>query len=110
MSTRTLGLLDEAFPSLLAIDRARFPTIDGIVTNLRKAGFTTVSADVRPFRRTVPADQEIERVRRKYISTFDLLPPGEFERGLAFLEEELPRRCPGGFDASAAFTFVGASR
>lgn len=110
MSTRTLGLLDEAFPSLLAIDRARFPTIDGIVTNLRKAGFTTVSADVRPFRRTVPADQEIERVRRKYISTFDLLPPGEFERGLAFLEEELPRRCPDGFDASATFTFVGASR
>jgi len=110
MSSRTLGLLDDAFPSLLAIDRARFPPLDGIVTNLRRAGFGTVTVDARPYRRVVPVAQEIERVRRKYISTFDLLPPGEFERGLAFLETELPKRCPDGFDASATFTFVGASR
>lgn len=110
MSNRTLGILDEAFPSLLAIDRARFPPIPRIVEALRDAGFARVAAEVRPYRRIVTVADEIERVRRKYISTFDLLPSGEFERGLAFLERELPKRCPEGFDASAEFTFVGASR
>ena len=110
MTTRTPGILDEAFPSLLAIDRARFPPVPRIVEALGAAGFTTVSAETRPYRRTIPVAQELDRVRRKYISTFDLLPPGEFERGFAFLERELPRRYPDGFDTSAAFTFVGASR
>lgn len=110
MSNRTLGILDEAFPSLLAIDRARFPPILRIVEALQRAGFREVRLEARPFRRIVPVDQEIERVRRKYISTFELLPPGEFERGLAFLERELPRRCPEGYDASASFTFLGATR
>ncbi len=110
MSTRSMGLLDDAFPTLLKIDRARFPPIPAIVDSLRSAGFTEVNVEQRLYRRVVPVAQEIDRVRRKYISTFDLLPPGEFESGLAFLERELPRRCPGGFDASAAFTFVGASR
>jgi SAM-dependent methyltransferase len=110
MSTRTLGLLDEAFPSLLAIDRARFPPVPEIAEALGSAGFARVSVEARPYRRVVPVAEEIDRVRRKYISTFDLLPRGEFERGLAFLERELPKRCPDGYDASAAFTFVGASR
>ncbi len=110
MSARSLGLLDEAFPSLLKIDRARFPPIPSIVAALREAGFPEVEVETRPYRRVLPVSQELDRVRRKYISTFDLLPPGEFEGGLAFLERELPRRCPDGFDASAAFTFVGASK
>lgn len=110
MRTRSMGLLDEAFPSLLAIDRARFPLIPAIVEALRAAGFRDVTVQEKPFRRIIPVAQEIDRVRRKYLSTFDLLPPGEFEAGVAFLERELPRCCPDGFDASAAFTFVGASR
>ncbi len=109
-STRSLGILDDAVPSLLKIDRARFPPILEIVRTLKDAGFEEVRVESRPYRRVVPVAQEIERVRRKYISTFDLLPPGEFERGLAFLERELPRRCPDGVDVSASFTFVGASR
>ena len=110
MTTRTMGLLDEAFPSLLRIDRDRFPPIRGIVASLRHAGFSDVTVQVKAYRRTIPIPQELDRVRRKYISTLDLLPPGEFEAGLAFLERELPTRCPDGFDASASFTFVGASR
>ncbi len=110
MSTRSLGLLDEAFPSLLKIDRARFPSIGDLVVALREAGFPEVEVETKPYRRVLPVSQELDRVRRKYISTLDLLPPGEFERGLAFLERELPKRCPDGFDASAAFTFVGASK
>ena len=110
LSTRSMGLLDEAFPSLLKIDRARFPSVPAIVEALRGAGFRGVTVEPRPYRRTIPVAQELDRVRRKYISTLDLLPPGEFETGLAFLERELPKRYPGGFDASASFTFVGASR
>jgi SAM-dependent methyltransferase len=110
MSTRTLGPLDEAFPSLLTIDRARFPPIPGIVAALNEAGFDEVTVVGRPYHRVIPVPQELDRIRRKYISTLDLLPAGEFERGLAFLERELPMRCPEGFDASASFTFVGASR
>ena len=110
MSTRSMGLLEEAFPSLLKVDRARFPPVPAVVAAVRDAGFTRVVVEARPYRRTVPVAQELERVRRKYISTLDLLPPGEYEAGLAFLERELPRRCPNGFDASSSFTFVGASR
>jgi ubiquinone/menaquinone biosynthesis C-methylase UbiE len=110
MASRSLGILDEAFPNLLAIDRARFPPIRGIIDALRDAGFARVEAEERPYRRTLTVEQELDRVSRKYISTLDLLPPGEFERGLAFLRRELPRCFPGAFDVSSAFTFVGASR
>lgn len=110
MSTRTLGILDEAFPSLLAIDRKRFPPIPAIVQAIQAAGFSSVTVEARPYRRTLTVKQEIDRVRRKYISTFDLLPPGEFERGLAFMERELPKRYRGAFETTAAFTFLGASR
>ncbi len=110
MRARTLGILEEAFPSLLPIDRSRFPPIEAIVAALRAAGYPRVDVEVRPYRRTLTVAQELERVRRKYISTLDLLPPGEFERGVAFLERELPRRYPEGFETTASFTFVGASR
>ncbi len=110
MSTRSLGILDEAFPSLLAIDRVRFPRIEQVAKDLLAAGFSEVKVEGRAYRRHLTAAEELDRVRRKYISTFDLLPPGEFEQGVAFLERELQARYPEGFDASATFTFVGASR
>jgi ubiquinone/menaquinone biosynthesis C-methylase UbiE len=110
MRTRTMGILDEAFPSLLRIDRARFPPIDRIVDTLHAAGFTQVAVQERPYHRSLSVAEELDRVRRKYISTFDLLPPGEFERGVAFLEQELPNRHGDRFETSAVFTFLGASR
>ncbi len=110
MRTRTLGILEEAFPTLLPIDRARFPPIEGIVASLKSAGFRRVAVMSRPLHRTLTVAGELERVRRKYISTLDLLPPGEFDRGVAFLERELPRRFGDTFETSATFTFVGASR
>jgi glutamyl/glutaminyl-tRNA synthetase len=110
MRTRTMGILDEAFPNLLAVDRARFPLIEDIANALQAAGFTQVRVQERPYHRTLSVTEELDRVRRKYISTFDLLPPGEFERGVAFLEKELPKRHGDRFETSAAFTFLGASR
>lgn len=110
MFGRSPDLLDEAFPSLLGIDRARFPRIEAIVDALRAAGFRRVAVDPRPYRRTSTAQEQIDRVKRKYISTFDLLPAGEFERGVAFLEAELPKRHGGTYETSRVFTFVSASR
>lgn len=110
LRTRRLGILEEAFPSLLDIDRARFPPIEDLIAAVKAAGFRNLMVEVRPYRRVLPVAQELERVRRKYISTLELLPPAEFERGLAFLERELPRRHADGFEVVASFTFVGASR
>lgn len=110
MRGRSLGILDEAFPSLLAIDRARFPAIEDLVAALQRAGFSDVRVVQRPYHRAFTVAAELDRVRRKYISTLDLLPSGEFESGLQFLERELPRRYGDTFETSASFTFVGASR
>lgn len=110
MVRREPDILDEAFPSLMVIDRARFPPIEAIIAALPAAGFPHVWVDHRPYVRTSPVAEHLDRVRRKYISTLDLLPPGEFERGLAFLESELPRRYGDRYTTSRVFTFVGASR
>ncbi len=110
MDRRPPDILDEAFPSLMAVDRARFPRIEAIVAAMPAAGFPHVWVDHRPYRRAGTVGEQLDRVRRKYISTLDLLPPGEFERGLAFLESELPRRYGDVYETTRVFTFVGASR
>ena len=110
MRTRDLGILGEAFPSLVAIDRARFPRIDEIARDLEGAGFHRVRVEDRALRRSLPVAAQIERVRKKYISTLDLIPEEEFRRGLAFLERELPRRYGETFVVSGRFTFLGASK
>ncbi len=110
MATRHLGIMEEAFPSLLEIDRGRFPPIDAIVLALKGAGFRDVEIEERRFVRTLTTEQQIDRVRLKYLSTFDLLPPGEYERGLRFLEAELPRRYGDRYEIASSFTFVAATR
>lgn len=110
MDRRDLGILGEAFPRLRDIDRARFPPIDRIRDALRSAGFHGVRVEERALRRTIPVAEQLERVRRKYISTLDLLSPEEFRQGLAFLEGELPRRFGSTFEVAGTFTFLGASR
>jgi len=110
MATRRLGILEEAFPSLLKVDRGRFPPIDRIVTALKDAGFPDVKVEERRYVRTLTPEQQLDRIRRKYLSTFDLIPLNEYERGLRFLEVELPRRYPSRFDLAASFTFLGATK
>jgi ubiquinone/menaquinone biosynthesis C-methylase UbiE len=110
MTTRRLGILEEAFPSLVAVDRRRFPSIERIVTALNDAGFPDVTVEERRYVRRLTPEQQLDRVRRKYLSTFDLIPPDEYERGLRFLEVELPRRYAGRLEIAAHFTFLGATR
>lgn len=110
MAHRDLGILEEAFPSFREIDRNRFPAIGALEAGLAAAGFGGIRVEERPYFRTLTAEQQLDRVRRKYLSTFELLPPGEFERGLTFLERELPRKFPNGFAVRAHFTFLAGSR
>ncbi len=110
MATRRLGILEEAFPSLLAIDRKRFPPIPAIVRALEAGGFRDSLVEERAYVRRLTTEEQLDRVRHRYLSTFDLLPPGEYERGLRFLETEMPRRYGDRFEITAAFTFVGATR
>jgi len=110
MATRRISILEEAFPSLLPIDRKRFPAIPAIVQALEGAGFRDPLVEERAYVRKLTTEDQLDRVRHRYLSTFDLLPPGEYERGLRFLETEMPRRYGDRFEISAHFTFVGATK
>lgn len=109
MQTRTKHAIDEAFPSLQRIDEARFPTIPDLEDACRQAGYRRVTVEVRRRRIESSAQEFLERVQAKYVSTLSILPPAEFERGLAWLEAELPRRGPR-YGYEHAVTFVAASR
>jgi len=108
MGARKKHAIDEAFPSFHGIDEARFPGIPALVEACREAGWRRV--EVRPAHRRVEAStpEFLDRVRSKYVSTLAILPPGEFERGLAWLEVELPRRGDR-YAYDHTVTFVAAS-
>lgn len=108
MQTRRLGILEESFPSLMPLDRARFPRIEALVEALGLAGFSHLLVERRTLSRAIPVAVQLERVRRKYISTLDLIPPEEFASGLKFLERELPRRGDA-YETTLEFTFLRGS-
>jgi SAM-dependent methyltransferase len=82
------------FPSLEAIDRARFPTPEQLETELVEAGFEPPRFVPAPDEETLDRGQALERIRHGHISTFDLLDPAEVEAGTAKAERELPERLP----------------
>jgi hypothetical protein len=84
--------IDDAFPSLQGIDEGRFPRIPAIEEACREAGWGRVERHDVARRVESSVREFIERVRGRYVSTLALLPEGEFERGLAWLEAELPKR------------------
>ena len=82
--------LNRVFPSLEAIDRARFPGPDDLTEGLDRAGFAEVR--LLPLRQQgcIERAEALERVRGRHISTLRLLSEGEYEEGLARAERELP--------------------
>jgi SAM-dependent methyltransferase len=81
--------LNRYFPSIPAIDAARFPDPDALLAQLAGAGF----ADVRliPLDQPVQPDPDalLERVRGRYISTLHLLDEAEYTAGVRMLEADL---------------------
>ncbi len=81
--------MNRYFPSFAAIDRARFQPIDVLKEALADAGFGAVS-EQRIQASPAPIDQSyLQRVENQFISTYSLLPPGEFTEGLARLRSDI---------------------
>jgi ubiquinone/menaquinone biosynthesis C-methylase UbiE len=78
------------YPSLAAIERARFPGEETLRTELQEAGFATVACSRLALERTMTKQHALETIRAKIYSTYDLLPPDEYAAGLARAESELP--------------------
>jgi len=78
--------LNPYFPSIPAIDLARFPDPGDLCAGLASAGFA--NAEVERFDQdvTAAAPDVLERVRGRYISTLRLLDADEYAAGLTRLE------------------------
>lgn len=83
--------LNEYFPSIAAIDRPRFPPVETLAAELKRAGFDEVRVEVREEVRRMNVAEVVDRVRGRYISTLSMLPPLEYRLGLQRLEELLAR-------------------
>jgi ubiquinone/menaquinone biosynthesis C-methylase UbiE len=81
--------LNAYFPSIAVIDRPRFPSVQALTSELRRAGFGEVRVDLREEPRRIEIAEVVDRVRGRYISTLSMLPPLEYRLGLQRLEEML---------------------
>jgi hypothetical protein len=81
--------LKEFFPSLEAIDKARFPSPAELDAELTAAGFQRVEQHRLTQRASVERATAIERVRGRFISPLQLLDE-ELEDGLARMEYSYP--------------------
>jgi SAM-dependent methyltransferase len=84
--------LNELFPSMEAIDRARFPPAEQLDAELVGAGFSQVGVLRLSQRGSLDRTAALERIRGKHISTFDLISDEEYAHGLERAERELPER------------------
>jgi len=84
--------LNRFFPSLEAVDRARFPTGETLAAELRAAGFAAARTVGLSQAAEIDRETALAKVRGRHISTFDLLPAAELEEGTARAERELPER------------------
>jgi ubiquinone/menaquinone biosynthesis C-methylase UbiE len=84
--------LNTLFPSMEAVDRARFPTAEELEAELAGAGFEEVRLARLSQTDSLTREEGLERIRKRHISTFDLISDAEYEAGLARAERELPGR------------------
>jgi ubiquinone/menaquinone biosynthesis C-methylase UbiE len=83
--------LNRYFPSIAVIDRPRFPSVELLSAELRRAGFEEVGVQLMEEPRQLDIADVVDRVRGRYISTLAMLPPLEYRLGLQQLEEMLAR-------------------
>jgi SAM-dependent methyltransferase len=81
--------MNHYFPSFSAIDLARFQKTEDILSAMRRAGFKGVESQIYTST-PIPIDTAYaNRVAGKFISTYELLPPAEFEAGMKNLRADL---------------------
>lgn len=95
--------LNDFFPSIEEIDRARFPTREALHAELEEAGFAEIELERVSQRTALSRAQALERIEERHISTFDLLPPGEVADGTERARRELPERVDYGVEWLLAF-------
>jgi ubiquinone/menaquinone biosynthesis C-methylase UbiE len=81
--------LNRYFPSIPAIDGARFADPELIVAELAALGFTAAGAEPFTQRVSVEPSDLLERARGRYISTLQHLPPDEYAQGLEQLARDV---------------------
>lgn len=84
--------LNRFFPSLEAIDRARFPEPAELEHELAAAGFASVRLIPLAQRGEIGREAALERVRGRFISPLQLLGEDELNAGLERMEAELPEQ------------------
>ena len=84
--------LNRFFPSLEAIDRARFPEPPVLQAELESAGFSSVRLTPLSQRAEISLEEALERVRGRFISPLQLLDEQELEAGLERMAAELPEQ------------------
>jgi ubiquinone/menaquinone biosynthesis C-methylase UbiE len=84
--------LREYFPSMEALDRARFPASDDLAEELPAAGFNPPRFTRLSRRGTLSRQDALRKIRGRHIATFDLISDEEYARGLVRAERELPER------------------
>lgn len=82
--------LNAFFPSFAEIDLARFPEPTLLCRELLGAGFRAARVVPVTLTRAVDRETALERIRGRWLSTFDLLDDAEYDAGLARAERELP--------------------
>jgi ubiquinone/menaquinone biosynthesis C-methylase UbiE len=92
------------FPSFARIDKARFPEIDTLLLALKGAGFMAPRTETFVDGPRAIDHAYLRRVEGKFISTFSLLPPDEYEAGLERLRRDIAER--GRLDAELAWESV----
>jgi len=81
--------LNEFFPSIATVDRPRFPPVERLTGELRRAGFVDVQVEIQEEERRLNLGEVVDRVRGRYISTLSMVPALEYRLGLQRLEEML---------------------
>jgi len=82
--------LNAFFPSLEAIDRARFPDGETLTRELFAADFDDVRLLSVSQQASLDRESALRRIHGRHISTFDLLDEDEVARGAELAERELP--------------------
>ena len=85
-------IIKDFFPSYIDIDKSRFPDIHQIDYLLNSISFKDIKHEEVTVA-NIPIDHEyLQKVKNKYVSTYQLMSEGEFENGIAKLEDFIINR------------------
>ncbi|MCJ7726972.1 MAG: class I SAM-dependent methyltransferase [Acidimicrobiia bacterium] len=85
------SFLADWFPSIVPIDEARFPEPGALAAHLAAAGCSAVAVSEAPEVVERTAGEWRAAVEAGFVSTLQMLPPGEVEAGLRRFGEAYPR-------------------